>query len=49
MDKNSDKLGTAGAIGFALGVFGFISTLVIISFLGPLLPELIRKVFGVIN
>jgi hypothetical protein len=49
MDKKSDKLGTAGAIGFALGVFGFISTLLIISFLGPLLPDLIRKAFGVIN
>ncbi|NSW88753.1 hypothetical protein CL651_003280 [bacterium] len=49
MDKNSDRLGTAGAIGFAVGVFGFISTLLIISFLGPFLPDLIRKVFGVIN
>ncbi len=49
MDKKSDKLGTAGAIGFALGVLGFITTLCIISFLGPFLPHLIRKLFGIIN
>ena len=49
MDKKSDKFGTFGAIGFALGVFGFICTLLIISFLGPFLPNLSRKVFGIIN
>ena len=31
MDKKSNNLGKAGAIGFALGVFGFISLLVTIS------------------
>ena len=49
MDKKSDRFGTYGAIGFALGVFGFICTLLTISFLGPFLPNLIRKVFGIIN
>ena len=33
MDKKSNVLGKAGAVGFALGVFGFISLLITISFL----------------
>ena len=30
MDKKSNVLGKAGAVGFALGVFGFISLLITI-------------------
>ena len=36
MDKKSNVLGKAGAVGFALGVFGFIS-----------IPHLIRIVFNI--
>ena len=39
MDKKSNVLGKAGAVGFALGVFGFISLLITISFLGPFIPH----------
>ena len=47
MDKKSNVLGKAGAVGFALGVFGFISLLITISFLGPFIPHLIRIVFNI--
>ena len=47
MDKKSNNLVKAGAIGFALGVFGFISLLVTISFLGPFIPHLIRTIFNI--
>ena len=45
MDKKSNVLGKAGAVGF--GVFGFISLLITISFLGPFIPHLIRIVFNI--
>ncbi len=49
MDFKSDKLGTAGAVGLAIGICGFISLLVIISMLGPFIPRIIRIVFGIVN
>ena len=49
MDKKSNNLGRAVTIGFALGVFGFITLLVTISMLGPFIPRLIRILFGIIN
>jgi|TARA_E500000331_G_scaffold82342_5_gene78019 hypothetical protein len=49
MDKKSNNLGRAGTIGFALGVFGFITLLVTISMFGPSIPRLIRILFGIIN
>ena len=49
MDSKDNKLGTAGAVGFALAVFGFIALLVIISMLGPFIPKIIRIVGGIVN
>ena len=49
MDSKDNKLGTAGAVGFALAVFGFIALLVTISMLGPFIPKIIRIVGGIVN
>jgi len=49
MDSKHDKLGTAGAIGFAVGICGFISLIVVISMFGPFISRIIRIVSGIVN